>query len=190
MADTKVVPTIAEVEQKTIAIIARILQVKEVSLHDNLLNLGSDSLHASMIVAEINAMYNIKIDLQASLQCPDIESLCRLIRKSFTESELNDSIDNANSPISGNSETIPEHQATAQEARMYAIIDERNFVFHACPVFDGSQTKIMLTGQWWILGGLIMVSSFLDQDQQCGLSCNSPSYNSIQNSNKNPSEKD
>ena len=69
-------------------------------------------------------------------------------------------------------------------------IDERNFVFHACPVFDGSQTKIMLTGQWWILGGLIMVSSFLDQDQQCGLSCNSPSYNSIQNSNKNPIEKD
>lgn len=108
-----------KVKRGTLDIIAEVLQVQEVDVGDSLLDLGSDSLHASMIVVELNSRFNVRLDLAAVLQCDDIESLCRMICKSM----VSDDFQGAEHELRNENESdeLTEFTASAQEARMYAM---------------------------------------------------------------------
>jgi acyl carrier protein len=72
-----------EFEKKLSEIWSEVLQIENISVHDNFLDLGGNSLAAIRIQSRVNEAFDLDLPLNTVFQNPDISQLAEHIEKSI-----------------------------------------------------------------------------------------------------------
>jgi acyl carrier protein len=82
--DTPYVAASAPVEKALIHIWAEVMGIEGIGIHDNLSELGGDSLLAAQIASRINALFPLKRPLNSLFEVPTIAQLSEYLREQET----------------------------------------------------------------------------------------------------------
>ena len=83
------VPPATETEQIVAGIWREVLELDRIGIHDNLIGLGGDSIHATRIISRVNHMFSLQLTLQSMFELPTLYALSEVIDMArFTAAEI------------------------------------------------------------------------------------------------------
>jgi tyrocidine synthetase III len=78
--DTKLVPSILEIEQRLAQIWKEVLEIDQLELDDQFLELGGQSLQAVLLLARVQEQSGVGVPFGTFLQAPTVRGLAAQIR--------------------------------------------------------------------------------------------------------------
>ncbi|MHA7059730.1 non-ribosomal peptide synthetase [Aquimarina sp. M1] len=73
------VPPSNDVEKQLVEIWNKVLKLEKIGVYDNFFHIGGDSIKGAKVIAEIQTLFHLKLDLNVLFQEPNIKSLAEII---------------------------------------------------------------------------------------------------------------